>query len=150
VPSPTDRAGLVCVPLLMSAIIIAALPIESSRAMARSAAPSRVETGTWGGDHIRLDIRKDGADVEYDCARGQIEGPLELSKTGSFDRGGIFVRSGPGALRPGRSPGARAARYAGKVDGKTMTLIVTLADTSERIGTFTVRRGREGRLWKCL
>ena len=45
---------------------------------------------------------------------------------------------------------AQAARYTGRVDGKTLTLTVTLADTGRVVGTFTLTRGSSGRLFKCL
>jgi hypothetical protein len=111
--------------------------------------PTRVESGIWGGDHIRLDVHENGGDVEFDCARGEVTGPLELNKKRRFDRPGTFVRTGPGPIRIGRSPGARPARYEGRISGKNMTVTVTLTETSQPIGTFTLTRGSKGRLWKC-
>src|SRR4051794_5317236 len=31
-----------------------------------SKSPQRVAPGTWGGTHIRMEVRADGADIEYD------------------------------------------------------------------------------------
>lgn len=42
------------------------------------------------------------------------------------------------------------ARYAGRVDGTRMTLTVTVTDSPEILGTFTVAHGVPGRLLKCL
>ena len=117
--------------------------------MALSQTPDRVDPGPWGGNHVRLDVRENHVDVEYDCAHGEIAGALTLSKDRRFDVRGTFVREGPGPIRVGRPPVRRPARYEGRITGKTLTLKVTLTDTSQEVGTFTLTRGREGRLWKC-
>src|SRR5437016_8340462 len=38
--------------------------------------------GTWGGEHVILDVSKNGAVLEFDCAHGQIDQPLILDKKG--------------------------------------------------------------------
>lgn len=111
--------------------------------------PVRVDAGTWGGDHIRLEVRENNADIQYDCGRGEIAGPLTLSRNRRLDLRGTFVREGHGPIRVGQPPVPRPARYEGRIKGKTLTLTVTLTDTSQEIGTFTLTRGHEGRLWKC-
>jgi hypothetical protein len=40
-----------------------------------------VTTGTWGGEHVFLEVSEKGADVEFDCARGQISQPIALEPT---------------------------------------------------------------------
>jgi hypothetical protein len=119
--------------------------------VALSQTPDRVDPGTWGGNHVRLDVRENHVDVEYDCAHGKIAGALTLSKGRRFDVRGTFVREGPGPIRVGRPPVSRPARYEGQIKGTTLTLKVSLTDTDPRqqIGTFTLTRGSEGRLWKC-
>ena len=69
--------------------------------------------------------------------------------TGRFDVIGRHVRETPGPIRLGRTPPPRPARYVGKVTGGEMTLTVTLTDTPEEIGSFTLVRGSEGRIRKC-
>ena len=56
-----------------------------------------VPIGSWGGDHIRLEVTETGATVEYDCAYGSIEGPLFLDKADNFEARGIYIfeRGGP-------------------------------------------------------
>jgi hypothetical protein len=129
--------------------VVLALPLMGCMFMGQVQKPPRVGAGTWGGDHIRLVVREGGADVQYDCAHGEIAGPLELNKDHRFDVRGTFVRQGPGPIRIGRDPVPRPARYEGKVNGRKLTLTVTLTDTSQAVGTFTLTRGRDGRLWKC-
>jgi hypothetical protein len=105
--------------------------------------------GAWGGEHVRLVVREGGADIEYDCAHGTMDGPLRLDGAGRFEVGGTHVREGPGPIRLNLPRASRPARYTGTVEGDRMTLTVTLTDKSERVGTFTLARGSEGRVWKC-
>ena len=35
------------------------------------------------------------------------------------------------------------------IDGKKMTLVVTLADSKEEVGKFELEHGRSGRVFKC-
>ena len=109
----------------------------------------RLAAGTWGGDHIRLSVRADGAEAEFDCARGTINGALTLSADGRFDVRGTFRREGPGPVRLGAKPSARPARYEGSVSGQQLTLKITLTDTDQDAGTFTLTQGSVGRVWKC-
>ncbi|HEX7176121.1 MAG TPA: hypothetical protein VF240_12745 [Pyrinomonadaceae bacterium] len=110
---------------------------------------ARASDDTWGGDHIRLVVREGGADIEYDCAHGTMDAPLDPDDAGRFDVAGHHVREGPGPIRLGKAPPSRPARYTGQVSGPTMMLTVTLTDTSQEVGVFTLTRGREGRLRKC-
>src|SRR5437762_14101876 len=40
----------------------------------KQGAVGSLAAGTWGGQHIRLSVRADGAAVEFDCAHGTIDG----------------------------------------------------------------------------
>ncbi|MCA1634525.1 MAG: hypothetical protein LC802_12730 [Acidobacteria bacterium] len=112
-------------------------------------ASGRVASGVWGGQHIRMNVRADGASVEYDCAHGTIDETLELDNEGRFDAKGTHVREGPGPIRVGKLPRSRPARYTGRVGGDEMSLTLTLTDTSQEIGTYTLTRGSEGFIRKC-
>jgi len=105
--------------------------------------------GIWGGPHVRLSMSEGAIQVEFDCAHGTINAPLGTDAQGRFDIPGTFVREGPGPIRVGRTPGARSARYSGRIEGKTMTLSVNLTEPDEALGTYTLTQGSEGRLWKC-
>lgn len=107
-----------------------------------------VPPGTWGGARIRLDVTDDGATVEYDCAHGSIDARLTLDSEGRFDARGTFVREG-GSIRVGINRVVRPARYEGRVSGDELSLTVTLTDTSQPVGSYTLTRGSEGRLRKC-
>lgn len=131
--------------------VVLALSLIGSTAVALSQTPVHLDAGTWGGDHLRLDVRENGADVQHDCGHGEIAGPITLGKDRRFDARGTFVREGHGPIRVDRPPVSRPARYEGQIKGTTLALKVTLTDTEppQEMGTFTLTRGREGRLWKC-
>jgi hypothetical protein len=110
----------------------------------------RVETGVWGGHHIQMQVTESGALIEYDCAHGTIEEPLVLDGEGRFEATGTHVRERGGPVREGDKPDSHPARYAGRVNGKTMTLSVTLTDTRQSLDMYTLTQGDSGRIMKCL
>ncbi|MGH9971538.1 MAG: hypothetical protein ACREBG_27595 [Pyrinomonadaceae bacterium] len=125
-------------------------PVSKNKNMSNTPSKkgSHVPEGTWGGAHIRAVVRADGADVEYDCAHGTINGPLYLDSEGRFEGAGTHAREG-GPVRIDKPATGRPVRYKGKINGNEMTLIVTFTENSESVGTFTLTHGNEGRLWKC-
>lgn len=108
----------------------------------------RLQTGTWGGEHVRLVVETGGAQVEFDCARGTLEGPLVLDARGRFVVRGTYVREF-GPIRLNRPRPSVPTRYEGRLSGRTLTLTVTPEGSEESVGTFTLARGSEGRLRKC-
>ena len=105
---------------------------------------------TWGGNHIQIDVRGDIAKVEFDCAHGEISKPVKTDSEGNFDLPGTFVSEGGGPTRADREPAARSVKYRGKIVGDTMTLSITFSDNNESAGSFTLKRGKQGRIRKCL
>ena len=110
---------------------------------------SDVPAGTWGGDGVRLEVGERGAEVEFDCAHGSM-GKISPGRNGRFEVRGVFVRERGGPERIGGEPEGEPARYSGRVEGERMTLRVTLTDSNTDAGTFTLTRGKAGRLRKCL
>jgi hypothetical protein len=108
-----------------------------------------VSTGSWGGEHALLTIDAGSAAIEFDCAHGSLPAPIALTD-GRFDSSGDYVQEHGGPIREGEQVVHRPARYQGAVDGKTMTLTVTVSDTGDRIGSYTLTRGASGRVFKCL
>ncbi|HYG82089.1 MAG TPA: hypothetical protein VD861_16945 [Pyrinomonadaceae bacterium] len=108
------------------------------------------QTGTWGGAHVQMEVGRDGARLEFDCAHGGTDGPLAAGDDGRFDLAGYFVFERGGPVRAGQKEKRLPARYSGRVEGQTMTLDVTLTEGGEHVGTFTLKRGHAGRLTKCL
>ena len=95
-------------------------------------------------------VANGGHHLEFDCAHGDIPGPLITDSRGQFAVPGIFVRERGGPIREGSPPDAHSATYAGTVEARTMQLAVRLTQTNELIGTFTLTRGAPGRVVKCL
>jgi hypothetical protein len=114
------------------------------------AATRKVQTGVWGGDHIIIDVTDTGAKIMYDCADGVIEQPIETDDNGRFEVQGAHIRNHGGPVRSDEKPDRHRARYAGRVNGNTMTLTVTLADTNEPVGTFSLTYGERPELKRCL
>ncbi len=140
----------IILPLLLLVAAQAGANQKAGRKMSKHSDTSRrVKAGNWGGQHVRLHVRADGASVEYDCARGTIDGTPELDAEGRFDWKGTHLREGPGPIRVGKSPRARPARYTGQVKGDEMSLTLTLTDTSQEVGTYKLTRGSEGFIRKC-
>jgi hypothetical protein len=109
-------------------------------------APAELRAGTWGGDHVRLDVSASGAQAEFDCAHATIGDPIALDASGHFVANGQLVTEGGPT---GRTENARPARFAGSVTGDQLTLNVTLTDSNEDVGTFTLTFGRPANLRKC-
>jgi len=109
-----------------------------------------LQNGTWGGKHVSLDVTDGGASVEYDCGRGTIDERIVPDSDGRFEVKGTHVMERPGPVRIGREDRGQPARYTGSVNGTSMTLTVTLADTGKSFGTFTLRHGVAPQIVKCL
>lgn len=106
-------------------------------------------SGQWGGSHVALQIGEKGANVEFDCAHGSIDQAFVPDADGRFDLAGTFVPEHGGPIRRDEEPPRRPARYAGRVEGDRMELTVTLKGEKEPIGSYTLLREREPRLFKC-
>ena len=111
---------------------------------------NRLASGDWGGKHVRMLVSDGGATLEFDCASGSIGRPVTLDSEGRFSAAGEFVRQGFGPRNEDEVPKGQHALYSGVVHDQSMTLTVTLNETKEEVGTFTLTRGSRGRLWKCL
>ena len=106
-------------------------------------------TDVWGGEHIRLQVTENGAEIEYDCAQGTMSQPPVAGAGGRFDIKGTHRAEHAGPIRRDEESNDRPARYTGKIVGDQMTLTVTLTDKSETFGNFTLMRGSEGKVFKC-
>jgi len=109
---------------------------------------SSLEFTTWGGEHIRLAITVSGGTVEYDCAEGEILEPIRLVD-GRFSALGLHYMGIGGPIGVDRVH-PRPARYEGSVKGDLMNMTVTLTDTQEKVGTYSLTRGESAHVIKCL
>ena len=108
----------------------------------------RLANGIWGGVHIHIEVNNGVAQVEYDCANGEIPSPLDIDSQGHFSWRGFYTRESMGPIRVGRTPPRLAATYSGSISGDTMSLTVKLAD-GQVLDSFTLKRGAVGRIRKC-
>jgi hypothetical protein len=118
-------------------------PAETSSKM------EKARIGTWGGEHISLEVTAEGGAVEYDCAHGTIDQKIVANSEGRFTLRGTHVREHGGPVRKDETADSHPARYVGQIKGDTMTLTVTESDTKEAVGTFTLVYGQQPRLMKC-
>jgi len=118
-------------------------------ANASTASQSRDLRGTWGGEHIAMEVTDTGATIEYDCAHGRITERIAPEADGKFEAKGIHKRERGGPTRQGEDEG-QPAIYRGSVKDETMTLTVEFAENNESIGTFTLTQGKTGRIRKCM
>jgi hypothetical protein len=107
-------------------------------------------TGSWGGQGIVMEIAADGISLTFDCAHGTINDELKIDKDKRFEVPGSFTRERGGPIRENETPEAAAAIYSGLIDGDTLTLTVTLTKNKENMGTFSLMRGKTGRLRRCM
>lgn len=110
---------------------------------------SSVPVGTWGGEHVSMEITERGASVEFDCAHAAIDRKIILGGRGRFDVPGTYVEEHGGPLRENEQLNSYPARFTGQIKGKRMKLTVTHSDTKKIIGTFTLIYGGEPSLVKC-
>ena len=110
---------------------------------------TKVAPGSWGGSGIGLSVEETIVSLEFDCATAEIPGNLMIDKGGNFSTNGVYIRRSPGALRTKLPPKRAAARFEGKISGKTMTLRIILIETNEKVGDFTLQRGKSPAIRRC-
>ena len=132
------RKSIAVVVVLMLLMISAAARIQKMR---------RISKGMWGGEHISMKVGAKSATIEYDCAHGVIDGPLAIDADGHFSLHGTHHMERGGPIRAGAIAKGQPATYTGSIDGKTMTLALKIGDGEAE--TFTLEKGKEGKLVKC-
>jgi hypothetical protein len=134
IPIPRFLLGLSALSLLQAGMLAA--PEASS-----------ITAGTWGGEHLILEVSEKGAEAEFDCALGQVTQPIRLDGHGNFDVAGTFSPEHGGPVFRNETAQPAAARYSGHVDSDKMSLTVTIA--GKTVGVFTLSRGSHPMLRKC-
>lgn len=130
-------------------VVVGLVLLIAFSAAARPRKMQRLSPGAWGGLHIRVDVGPRSATIEYDCARGTIEGPFTMDSKGRFNWRGSFNREHGGPIRSDEQSNGQPVIYSGSIKGDTMTLTVKSADSGEVIETYTLKRGSAGRVLKC-
>lgn len=99
---------------------------------------------------MRLTVTATGAEADFDCAHGAIAGAISLDRSGRFDAAGTYTPERPGPQREGDVAQPQPARYAGRVQGSTMTVTITITGSRDVLGPFTLVQGQSPRITKCL
>lgn len=151
VSSKFDRGFYPSIPVLILMLLLN-FPVESQvKGGGRmfQSKKTKVAPGNWGGAGVGLNVGETAADLEFDCATAEIPRGLMIDKAGNFIVDGVYIRRSPGALRTKLPPKRAAARFEGRISGKTMMLTITLTETDEKIGDFTLQRGKTGSIRRC-
>lgn len=102
-------------------------------------------TGTWGGDNAGLIVADNDVHVHIGCTLGDAAGPIRPDADGRFEAMGTYnVDAYPidrGITHP--------ATFSGQVVGQTMTLTVSLNDTTRVLGPVTLTFGKEPKMGPC-
>jgi hypothetical protein len=112
--------------------------------------PERVSAGRWGGTGIALEVTDAGGTLDYDCAHGTVSEPILLDGQGHFDVKGAHYREHGGPVREDETAKGLPVRYTGQVRDDEMTLTVRPEGRDDVIGSYTLVRGKAGRVRKCL
>ncbi len=105
--------------------------------------------GSWGGNHISIEVTEQGAKIEYDCASGTIDKKIILDKKHSFNVLGTHTEEHGGPTRLNEQSSGFPVKFVGRIKGKKMTLVVKHKENNKIIGTFILIKGQESLLVKC-
>ncbi|MDP9206868.1 MAG: hypothetical protein M3P12_15695 [Gemmatimonadota bacterium] len=108
-----------------------------------------IDRSEWGGEHVGLIVSANGGALEYDCASGTIDQSI-VATNGNFIVQGTHSPGHGGPIMEGQIAERHPAQYEGWTDGDTMRLNVTLTDTGQKLGTFTLVRGQSPHVFRCL
>ena len=128
-------------------VVTLALTLSSVAGTRPAARRGAVATGTWGGQHIILEVTDKGADAEFDCAHGQITKQIMLDSHGHFDVTGTFTPEHGGPISRDEESTPAPVQYSGHVTGDTMEITITRGEAN--FGTYTLTRGSHPMLTKC-
>ncbi len=132
----------------------APLPLLAALALAGCVAapppPPGPLTGAWGAAHVGLVLDAAGGRLDYDCAAGTIDDPVDPDAEGRFIAEGTHTPGTGGPARVGETPPSYPARYSGMVRGDTMRLTVEVPVRALVLGPYDLRRGAQPMLTRCL
>jgi hypothetical protein len=109
--------------------------------------PDSVPPGSYGGEHVIMEVSKRGATFEFDCAHGETHAPLVLDKQGNFNVSGTFTAEHGGPVREDEVKPPNPSSYSGHLEGDNLILNVKVKD--QQVGTFNLVRDAHPLLRKC-
>jgi hypothetical protein len=110
---------------------------------------TQLSVGTWGGANAGAIVTDSITHVHIACTFGDIKGRIALDSAGRFTVNGTFVlRAYPVYVGP-----ELPAQFSGVVEGKSLTLAVAVADTTNgtvvSLGPVTVKLGTDPQMGPC-
>ena len=133
----------------MRALLLLAAGMLSLSACAALPQSSTNLSGQWGGPRISLLLEGGLGTIEYDCASGTIDMAVYPAPDGRFTATGTHRPGQGGPVRVGQIFTSHRATYSGTVEKDRMTLGGRLEDGTT-LGPFTLTRGSQGELMRCL
>ena len=114
----------------------------------RIPANPRQLAGSFGGDHVALQLSPQGGTLKFDCASGTV-GPITPRGGGNFAASGTFSPGHGGPDRVGEVIVPRAVLFTGQIDGVSLSMTGKLSDGS-MIGPFIMIRDAPPTIYRCL
>lgn len=112
-------------------------------------APVPLLSGDWGGGHVGLSLTIGGGSLEYDCAAGTMAAPVAVNADGTFTAEGTHTPGWGGPEIVGQMMPTYRVRYSGSIRGDIMRLQGRV-ENGVLLGPFTLRRGAEPIIFRCL
>ena len=112
---------------------------------AATSTPITEVAGTWGGDNAGMIVTGTDVHVHIGCTLGDATGPIRPDADGRFEVPATYNVDAYPVDRGITHP----ATFTGQIVGKTMTLTVTLTDTSRVLGPVTLILGKEPKMGPC-
>ncbi len=134
-------------PIPVHPLVVAAL---ATACLACSDSPVDVDPlGAWGGEGVALQVTVEGGNLEFDCAVGTIDEPIEGGGR-SFTLDGTFTLGFGGPEMEGMEPDIHPAIWMGVIEGDVMTLSGRFGDDETPLGPYRLRKEAQPLLRKCL
>ncbi len=140
----SSRAGRPLVVALTTALVAACAsgpdlpPYDGSLAL-----------GAWGGDNSGMIVSDTAMHLHIGCTYGDASGRVAITRNGDIDISGSYMlHAYPVAVGP-----SMPARFVGHLDGKDLTVTVTVNDTitheTVTLGPTKMRFGTEPQMQNC-
>jgi hypothetical protein len=98
---------------------------------------------------VGLSLTPSGGALEYDCAAGTIVAPVTVRPDGTFTADGTHTPGRGGPEIQGQVMPTYRVRYSGRIRGEIMSLQGSV-ENGVSLGPFTLRRGAEPIIFRCL
>ncbi len=106
--------------------------------------------GTWGGPSLSMNVGSGGISLEYDCASGTMDQPVNVDSAGNFTATGSYTQEHGGPSQQDEVLPTYPVNYNGQISGNSMSLTVTRSDVKQDFGTYQLTYGQTGSVFKCL